>query len=76
MIKILSEKLKNIVFKKKNKLKVKIEKNMCRNVFKPNTLKSESEIEENTEKLIFPYLVIDGEFDLFEKVRRTLRIID
>ncbi len=53
-----------------------IEKGICRNAIKPNTLKSESEIEENTEKLIFPYTVLNGECDLFEKVTRTLKIID
>lgn len=34
----------------------KIEKNICRDAIKPNTLKSESEITEKTEKLLFPYI--------------------
>ena len=33
-----------------------IEKSICRDVIKPNTLKSESEITEKTEKLLFPYV--------------------
>jgi len=53
-----------------------IEKGICRNAIKPNTLKSEIEIEENTEKLIFPYLVMNGETDLFDKSKKTVKIID
>ena len=54
----------------------KIEKGICRNAIKPNTLKSELEIEANTEKLIFPYIVMNGEADLFDKSKRTIKIID
>ncbi len=63
-------------FLEKGGKKFKIEKGICRNAIKPNTLKSESEIEKSTEKLIFPYLVVNGEVDLFEKVIKTLKIID
>lgn len=38
----------------------KIERNICRDVIKPNTLKYESEIIDRTEKLIFPYISIEG----------------
>lgn len=41
-------------FKKDDKL-IKIEKKICRNAIKPNTLKAESEINNNIVKLIFPY---------------------
>ena len=66
----------NFYFIEKDGKEFKIEKKICRNAIKPNTLKSESEIEKNTEKLIFPYIIINGEVDLFEKVKKTLRIID
>ena len=41
----------------KNKLGdvYKIEKDICRNAIKPNTLKSENEINDKIEKLLFPY---------------------
>jgi type I restriction-modification system DNA methylase subunit len=38
----------------------KIEKDICRNVIKPNTLKSEKEISNKIEKLLFPYSVANG----------------
>lgn len=66
----------NFYFLKKSGEEFQIEKGICRNAIKPNTLKSESEIEENTEKLIFPYIVMDGETDLFDKSKRTIKIID
>jgi adenine-specific DNA-methyltransferase len=53
----------------------RIEKDICKNAIKPNTLKSESEIENNTEKLIFPYELID-EKDLFKNSKRTIKIFD
>lgn len=63
-------------FLKNDREEFKIEKGICRNAIKPNTLKSELEIEKNTEKLIFPYLVINGEVDLLKTVTRTLKIIE
>lgn len=63
-------------FIEKNGKEFKIEKGICRNAIKPNTLKSEMEIEGNTEKLIFPYYVINEEFDLFGKSIRTLKLIE
>ncbi len=35
---------------------LKVEKNICRDAIKPNTLKKESEIENKKEKLLFPYI--------------------
>lgn len=54
---------------------IKVEKGICANAIKPNTLKSESEIEDHTEKLIFPYELKD-ENDLFDTPKRLIRIID
>ena len=42
-----------------NEKEYKIEKELCRDVIKPNKLKSISEIEKLTEKIIFPYHVND-----------------
>jgi len=53
----------------------RVEKSICKNAIKPNTLKSESEIKDNTEKLIFPYEFID-EKDLFKNNKRTIKILD
>jgi len=53
----------------------KIEKNICRNAIKPNTLKIESEIEKSTDKIIFPYNIVISDNNLFEE-KRTLKIID
>jgi adenine-specific DNA-methyltransferase len=61
---------------KKNERIFNIEKGICRDAIKPNTLKSELEIEENTEKLIFPYLEINGEPDLFNKSKKIIQIFD
>ncbi len=66
----------NIYILEKEGKEFKIEKSICRNSIKPNTLKSESEIEKNTEKLIFPYKVNDGEKGLFNKSKKVLQIID
>lgn len=52
-----------------------IEKNICRNAIKPNTLKLESEIENRTEKLIFPYNIIKEENDLFDTNKKSLKVI-
>ncbi len=53
----------------------RVEKSICKNAIKPNTLKSESEIKDNTEKLIFPYEFIN-EKDLFKNNKRTIKILD
>lgn len=53
----------------------KIEKGICKNAIKPNTLRSESEILNNTEKLIFPYEYIE-ETDLFKNHKRSIKIFN
>jgi methylase of polypeptide subunit release factors len=60
-------------FFEKDSKEIKIEKDICKNAIKPNTLKSESEIVKNTEKLIFPYRIIEEE-DLFKNNKRTIKI--
>ncbi|WP_298117406.1 N-6 DNA methylase [Flavobacterium sp.] len=59
----------------KDKIEFKIEKEICRNAIKPNTLKLESQIENHTEKLIFPYNIIE-EVDLFNTNKKGLKVID
>ncbi|MCF6182733.1 DNA methyltransferase [Lutibacter sp.] len=54
----------------------KIEKSICKNAIKPNTLKHESKIESNTEKLIFPYTIDVENKDLFDKDKRRLKILE
>lgn len=44
----------------------KIEKNICRDIIKPNRLKTESEIPLLTEKIIFPYHSNNNQLDLFK----------
>lgn len=63
-------------FLEKEGLEFKIEKSICRNAIKPNILKSELGIEQNTEKLIFPYHLKNGEKDLFNNSKYVLQIID
>ena len=45
----------------------KIEKDICRNVIKPNTLKSEKEISNKIERLLFPYSVLNGTVKVMEE---------
>jgi methylase of polypeptide subunit release factors len=52
-----------------------IEKGICRNAIKPNTLKLESEIEQNTEKLIFPYFVQSTVQEIFGNHKRVISIM-
>lgn len=52
----------------------KIEKKICRNAIKPNTLKSESELDVKTEKLIFPYNIELKKSDLFNTEEKELKI--
>jgi hypothetical protein len=60
----------------KDKEEYKIEKKICREAIKPNTLKLASEIEKNTEKLIFPYKIEKLEINLFKEKKQSLKIID
>ena len=59
-------------FKKDDK-EFKVEKSICKNAIKPNTLKSESEIIKNTEKLIFPYEYVE-ESDSFKNHKRSVKV--
>lgn len=63
-------------FLEKEGIEFKIEKSICRNAIKPNILKSELGIQQNTEKLIFPYYLRNGETDLFNNSKYVLQIID
>lgn len=54
---------------------IRVEKGICKNAIKPNTLKSELEIFNHTEKLIFPYELID-ESDLFDDSKRLIKIFE
>ncbi|MFL1706585.1 class I SAM-dependent DNA methyltransferase [Campylobacter sp. MOP7] len=49
----------NYFYMKYNSKSYKIEKQICRNVIKPNKLKTSQEIKDLTEKIIFPYQVED-----------------
>lgn len=60
----------------KDSIEYKIEKSICRDAIKPNTLKLASEIKENTEKLIFPYKIENLEINLFKEKKQSLKIID
>lgn len=59
----------------KDKKEFRVEKGICRNAIKPNTLKLESEIENHTEKLIFPYKIVNEGINLFDTNKKTLKII-
>lgn len=60
----------------KDYVEYKIEKNICREAIKPNILKVAAEIENNTEKLIFPYKIENVEINLFKEKKQSLKIID
>ena len=59
----------------KDKIEYRIEKGICRDAIKPNTLKSECEISEHMEKLIFPYLHVQKN-NLFGTDSKALTILD
>lgn len=67
---------KRFYFLNKDNIEYKIEKNICREAIKPNTLKAAAEIENNTEKLIFPYTVENLEVNLFKEKKQSLKVID
>lgn len=67
---------KDFYFLSKDGIEYKIEKSICREAIKPNTLKLASEIEKNTEKLIFPYTLENLEINLFKEKKQSLKIID
>lgn len=49
----------NYFYMEYNNKSYKIEKQLCRNIIKPNKLKASQEIKDLTEKIIFPYQVED-----------------
>ena len=61
---------------KQGKKEYKIEKRICRNAIKPNVLKSENEITENTEKIIFPYESVVVETDLFDGNNIAVKVFE
>lgn len=54
----------------------KIEKAICRDIIKPNRLKSEEEIPLLKEKIIFPYQTSDNQLSLFETGKGKLTVFD
>ncbi|QQS52856.1 MAG: SAM-dependent DNA methyltransferase [Bacteroidota bacterium] len=62
-------------FFEQDEKEIKVERGICKNAIKPNTLKSELEIVNHTEKLIFPYELID-ENDLFDESKRLIKIFE
>lgn len=74
VFKALSESNEFFFFEKGGK-EYKVERGICRNAIKPNTLKLESEIVNNTEKLIFPYEIVE-EVDLFMNYKRSIKILN
>jgi len=54
----------------------KIEKEICRDIIKPNRLKSEKEIPELKEKIIFPYQTNDKQLNMFEGIKEKLNVLD
>ena len=67
---------KDLYFFIKDGKEYQIEKIICRNAIKPNTLKLESEIENHTEKLIFPYQIVEVVNDLFDTNKTSLKVIN
>jgi adenine-specific DNA-methyltransferase len=51
-----------------------VEKGICRNAIKPNTLKNEAELNAKMEKLIFPYIIKKDDSDLFGQQPTKLEI--
>jgi type I restriction-modification system DNA methylase subunit len=54
----------------------KIEKEVCRDIIKPNRLKSETEIPDLKEKIIFPYQINDKQLNIFESTKEKLNVFD
>ncbi|MBN1968700.1 MAG: SAM-dependent DNA methyltransferase [Candidatus Delongbacteria bacterium] len=54
----------------------KIEKEICRDIIKPNRLKSETEIPDLKEKIIFPYQSNDKQLNMFEGTKEKLNVIE
>lgn len=54
----------------------KIEKEICRDIIKPNRLKTETEIPDLKEKIIFPYQTDDKQLNMFEGTKAKLNVFD
>ncbi len=54
----------------------KIEKEICRDIIKPNRLKTETEIPGLKEKIIFPYQTDDKQLNMFEGTKEKLNVFD
>jgi len=54
----------------------KIEKEICRDIIKPNRLKTETEIPNLKEKIIFPYQTDDKQLNMFEGTKKKLNVFD
>ncbi|MFA5917752.1 MAG: Eco57I restriction-modification methylase domain-containing protein [Candidatus Gracilibacteria bacterium] len=63
----ISEDKDNYIFIRNGK-KYKVEKGVCKDIIKPNTLKFDDNLDNKIEKIIFPYYIIDGKvLDIEEK---------
>lgn len=54
----------------------KIEKDICRDIIKPNRLKNENEIPDLKEKIIFPYQTSGKQLNIFKKTNEKLKVFD
>lgn len=54
----------------------KIEKQICRDIIKPNRLKNENEISELKEKIIFPYQSLDKQINIFNGQKEKFNVFD
>lgn len=54
----------------------KIEKEICRDIIKPNRLKTETEIPDLKEKIIFPYQTDDKQLNMFEGTKEKHNVFD
>ena len=54
----------------------KIEKAICKDIIKPNRLKTEEEIPTLKEKIIFPYYYDDGQLSMFAGKPQKQRVLD
>ncbi len=54
----------------------KIEKNICRDIIKPNRLKNEMEIPDLKEKIIFPYQITDNKINTSNDAKKKYNVFD
>ncbi len=60
----------------KNGVEYKVEKQICKDAIKPNTLKSELEINNKIERIIFPYHTTDTPNNKTNQGARTIKLFD